>query len=207
MPKLRRAHSIKNLYEKKRDILPFDGSWKDHIGDPEVVGSWFIYGHSGHGKTSYCTQLARYLTSFGTVWYNGLEEGDSLSFVNALKRVGMEQVAERFLLLEETLEGLRLRLRRRNRARFVIIDSLQRLRITFRDYEELIEDFPGVLFIFIGHAEGKKPEGRVGKRIEFESFVKVWVEGYRATAKSRYGGTEPYVIFSQRAEEYWSKVK
>jgi len=191
---------------RTRDILDFSGPWKDHIGLPEVVGSWFVYGHSGHGKTSYTTQLARYLTEFGTVWYNGLEEGDSLSFVNALRRAGMENAPSPFLLLEDNLEELRLRLSRRNRARFVFIDSLQLFGISFQEYEQLLADHPETLFIFIGHAEGKKPEGRVGKRIEYLSYVKVWVEGYRATAKTRYGGTEPFVIFQKRAEEYWEKL-
>src|SRR5690606_16816863 len=99
----------------------FTGKWERHIGCPEAVGSWFIYGHSGNGKTSYCTQLAKYLTNFGSVWYNGLEEGTALSFQNALQRVGMESVGNRFLLIEDDYGQLRERLKRRNRADFVFI--------------------------------------------------------------------------------------
>lgn len=206
MSTIKRAQSAAQLYEKKRDILEFEGPWEAHIGRPEVVGSWFIYGHSGNGKTSYTTQLARYLAGFGDVWYNGLEEGDALSFVNALKRVGMEGVGSSFLLVEETHEALRQRLRLRKRPRFIIIDSLQLFGINFWQYEQLKKDYPDILWIYVGHAEGKKPEGRVGKRIEFLSFVKIWVEGYRAFAKSRYEGTEPYDIFPERSHEYWSKI-
>lgn len=207
MPKLKRAIPTSQLYATKRTTYQFTNEWAAHIGIPEAVGSWFIYGHSGNGKTSYCTQLAKYLTQFGTVWYNGLEEGTALSFVKALKRVGMEAVGDKFLLIEDSYEQLRNRLKKRNRATFVFIDSLQLFGINFKEYEALKKEFPAVIFIYIGHAEGKKPEGRIGKRIEYLSFVKIWVEGYKAFAKSRYEGTEPFVIFPKRAAEYWSDIK
>lgn len=208
MPNIKRALATKQLYEIDHELLEFTGEWADHIGQPEVVGSWFIYGHSGNGKTSYTTQMAKYLTNFGTVWYNGLEEGSAKSFVMALQRVGMETVGNKFLLIEDlTYEALRKRLKRRNKPRFVFIDSLQLFMMSIDQYEDLKREFPTVLFIIVGHAEGKKPEGRKGKKLEYLSFVKIWVEGYKAFAKSRYGGTEPFVIFTERAVEYWSDIK
>ena len=207
MPAIKRAVPTSELYGKKRNIYEFTGKWEEHIGQPEAVGSWFIYGHSGNGKTSYCTQLAKYLTQFGTVWYNGLEEGTALSFEKALRRVGMETVGNKFLLIEDQYQELRKRLKRRNRANFVIIDSLQLFEMTLKEYTDLKKEFPEVVFIYVGHAEGKKPEGRRGKRIEYLSFVKIWIEGYKAVAISRYGGTEPFVIFPKRAAEYWNEIK
>lgn len=208
MSKLKRAIAPKELYGKKRNILEFTGDWLDHIGNPEIKGTWFIYGHSGNGKTSYCTQFAKYLTNFGRVWYNGLEEGDSLSFEEALKRVGMETVGNKFLLIEDrTYESLKVRLKRRNRADFVFIDSLQRFKMTSAELEALELEFPNTQFIIIGHAEGKKPEGRRGKTIEYFAFVKIWIEGFKAFVKSRYGGTEPFVIYPKRAAEYWTDIE
>lgn len=209
MPQLRRAKTATNLYEKKRDILPFTGFWKAHIGNPEIRGSWFVYGHSGNGKTSYLCQMARYLAQFGRVWYNGIEEGDSQSFMLALQRVGMEAVGSKFLLLDDSYEELMYRLTRRNRPRFLFIDSLQVHDINKARYHALLAacEKYGIQLIIIGHAEGKKPEGRLGKHIEYLSFVKIWVEGFKALiVASRYGGTEPFVIYKKRAAEYWHEV-
>lgn len=207
MPKIKRAISTTQLYSTKRNILEFEDQWKRHIGSPEIKGSWIIYGHPGNGKTSYCTQMAKYLTNFGKVWYNGLEEGDSLSFEEALKRVGMETVGNKFLLMMDDYNELRKRLKRRNSADFIFIDSIQYFGINYSEYKALKEEFPNKQFIYISHAEGKKPEGRIAKRVEFDAFVKIWVEGFKAFPKSRYGGTDPFIIYAKRAAEYHSDIQ
>lgn len=208
MPKFQRAKTAKDILAKKRKILDFKGPWKDHIGQPEIKGSWFVYGHSGHGKTSYITQMARMLSGFGRVWFNGLEEGDSLSFQEAMQRAGLGAVGNKFLLIEDSYEQLIARIKRRNRPKFLIIDSLQVAQLSKAQYHELVNECEekDIQLIIIGHAEGKKPEGRIGKYIEYLSFVKIWVEGYKAIPKSRYGGNEPFVIYAKRASEYWGDV-
>lgn len=206
MPTLKRAKSVTEIYAKKRNILQFSGDWLPHIGNPEIKGSWFVYGHSGNGKTSYLVQMAKMLTQYGKVWYNGLEEGDSESFRQALQRVGMETCGSKFQLIEDTPEELKYRLSRRNRARFVIIDSLPLFLKNIKQYLQLQEENKGVQFIYVGHAEGKKPEGRLGKKVEYLSFVKIWVQGFKAFPKSRYGGIEPFVIYPKRAAEAWQDI-
>lgn len=208
MPKLKRAKTASQVYEKKRDILEFTDEWLAHIGTPEIKGSWFVYGHSGNGKTSYLLQLAKYLARFGRVWYNSREEGDCYSFELSLKLVGMESVGNDFMLLEDTYEELMYRLTRRNRPRFLFLDSLQVHEINKTRYKEIMRtcDDYGIQLIIIGHAEGKKPEGRLGKHIEYLSFVKIWVEGFKAFYKGRYGGGEPFIIYPKRAAEYWNDV-
>jgi hypothetical protein len=206
MPKLRRAISINELYSIKRNIMKFDSEWLKHIGQPEKTGSWIIYGHSGNGKTSYATQMAKMLTFYGDVWYNGLEEGASESFKMACKRVGMETRRNKFKLITDTVDELTIRLKKRNSADYIFIDSLQYSGITYQEYKALKEEFSNKLFIFISHAEGKKPEGRIAKKIEYDAFVKIWVEGFKAFPKSRYGGTEPFTIYEKRAAEYWAEI-
>lgn len=208
MPKFQRARTARDIYAKKRSILEFTGPWEEHLGQPEIKGSWFIYGHSGHGKTSYITQMARMLADFGRVWYNGREEGDSLSFQKAMKRAGLAAVGNKFLLIEDSYDQLRARIERRNRPRFLIIDSLQVMQLTKAQYHELAEDCEskGIQLIILGHAEGKRPEGRVGKYIEYLSYIKIWVWGYKAIPKSRYGGNEPFVIYPKRAAEFYGDV-
>ena len=209
MPNIQRAKTAKDIYAKKRDVLDFKGIWREHFGAPEVRGSWFVYGHPANGKTSYLTQMARMLTDFGTVWYNGLEEGDSLSFEQAMKRAGLGAVGNKFLLIEDTHEVLIARIQRRNRPRFLIIDSLQVARINKAMYEELLRicDKKGIQLIIVGHAKGRKPEGRIGEHIEYLSYINIWVEGFKAIVKkSRYGGKTAFVIYPERAAEYWQEI-
>ncbi len=147
------------------------------------------------------------LTQYGQVWYNGLEEGDSLSFETALKRVGMESVGNRFHLIEDRFDSLCGRLKRRNRPKFCFVDSFQKMHMTTAQFEYLEDNFTDVQFIWVSRAEGKKPEGRIAKNIEYECYVKIWIEGFKAFAKSRYGGGKPFVIYPKRAAEYWADIK
>lgn len=46
--------------------------------------------------------------------------------------------------------------------------------------------FPRKLFIFISHADGKNPKGGVADSIRYDCSCKIYVEGFRAVAASRY---------------------
>ncbi len=198
-----RAVSITQLYAKKRKILPFDGEYAASFGLPELKGAWIIWAQSGSGKSTFVLKLCKYLTRFGRVAYNSMEEGDSQSFSLACKRVGMEDVKRQFILLDkEPIAEMRERLRKQKAPQIVVIDSIQYSQLTYGQYTELLSEFPNVLFIIISHAEGKEPEGKVAKKIRFDSMVKIRVEGYVAFPRSRYGGNEPFVIWKEGADKY-----
>jgi predicted ATP-dependent serine protease len=149
--------------------------------------------------------LVKYLANFGKVVYDSLEEGFSKSMKDAFIAVGMEGVKNRVLLLDqEPIEHLVIRLNKRESPKIVVIDSWQFAGMNYQQYVKLINQFRNKLFIIISHAEGKNPEGRVAKRIRYDSFVKIRVEGYRAFAEGRYGGNrKPYTIWDKGAYDYW----
>ena len=201
---MKRAVSVAELQKRSFKVLPFAGEWQKALGQPEIRGTWIIWGNSTNGKTTFALQLAKHLGHFGKVVYNALEEGASLSMVQALERVGMMQVNRQFRLLEgETIADLKMRLRKDRSIRFVIIDSLQYSGIDYKEYKQLRDLFPKKIFIFISHAKGKEPAGSVAEAVRYDAFVKIWVEGYKAFPQSRYGGGEPYVIWEQGAANYW----
>ncbi|MCG9911875.1 MAG: AAA family ATPase [Flavobacteriales bacterium] len=200
----KRALSVSSVLTTKRKLLEFDGRFLEAIGNPEVRGSWIIYGVSGSGKTSFCMQLAKYLTNFGRVAYNSLEEGNSQSIRMAFERVKMHEVGGKLILLDgEPIEELKQRLRRQRAPRFVFIDSIQYSGLSYDQYRELINEFKNTLFILISHAERKQPSGAVAKSIKFDAFVKIRVEGYIAYPMSRYGGGSPYIVWDQKAHDYY----
>lgn len=184
--------------------MPFDGEFEACFGQPERTGCWIISGPPGNGKTRLSVRLAKYMTRFGKVAYNSIEEGLSLSLQKAFTDEGLEDVDDRIQLLDkEPIDELVKRLRKQRSADIVFIDSLQ---FTFKPYAQLkkiIDENPRKLFVFISHAEGKQPAGRVGKAIEYLANVKIRVEAFKAFAKSRYGGGKPYTIWDEGASKYW----
>jgi hypothetical protein len=201
--KRKRAVSIKELQGTNFNLLMFEGPWQQTIGQPEVTGSWIIWGNSGNGKTRCALQLARYLASFGLkIEYNSLEEGLSNSLREAIMDCNMHEVSRWFKLLDKmSMDELIMRLERRRSADVVIIDSIQYTGMSYSDYKKLRDRFRSKLFILISHAEGKMPQGSVAKSIRYDAFVKLWVEGYRAFPISRYGGKVPYTIWDEGAND------
>ena len=110
----------------KKETITLSHEWQLAFGTPEVLGTWFVWGQSGNGKSSFMVQLARELCLAGErVIYNSLEEGFSLSFQEQLKRHKMHEVNSQLYLTQEDMEALRRRLLKKRSPRVVIIDSLQ----------------------------------------------------------------------------------
>ncbi|MCT4559838.1 MAG: hypothetical protein N4A41_00520 [Crocinitomicaceae bacterium] len=203
---LGKAISPKQLAATKFKTMNLPNPYKDLIGTPELSGTWIIWGHSGNGKTRLALELSKVLTSFGRVWYNSLEEGQSLSIQSAFAQLNMEEVSGKISLLNgETIEDLKVRLRRKRSADIIVIDSLQYTGLNYKAYTELKDEFPKKLFVFVSHADGKEPAGRVAKAVRYDSNVKIHVEGYKAEAATRYGGGKEYIIWKEGNERFNKK--
>lgn len=205
---LKRAISVDELLHKRFKTMQFEGEWSASMGAVvERSGSWIIYGESGHGKTDFSLQLAKYLTNFGKVAYDTIEEGARLTFQKALSRQQFtKQERRRFVILNESIDELRARLKKQKSPDFIFIDSLQFSFITKKQYAALVEEFPTKLFIWISHAEGKKPQGTLGVWVEYHSDIKMRVEGFRTLIKSRYEGGEDFIINEDLAAKYWNEI-
>jgi hypothetical protein len=198
-----RALSVDNVLSKRRKLLPFDGEWLEAMGRPELTGTWIIWGGSGSGKTTFTMQLAKYLTKFGRVAFNSMEEGDSESIKRAFQRVGMREVRRKLILLDnEPIAELKERLSKHKSPEVIIIDSLQYSDMSYKEYKALRDEFRNKLFVIISHAEGREPEGKVAKKVRYDAFVKIRVEGYRAFVVSRFGGGKPYDVWTEGAVQY-----
>lgn len=204
--KLNRAISVSQLETMTFNELPFEGDFAELVGEPEISGSWLIWGESGNGKTRFALQLCKYLAQFCRVAYNSMEEGASKSMKKAFREVGMNEVKRRVILLDnEPINELRERLVKRRSPDVVVLDSVQYSGMNYRDYRALRSQFSDKLFILISHADGKNPAGRTAKSIRYDAFVKIRVEGYRAFALSRYGGGKPFTIWDEGAKLYFNE--
>lgn len=204
--KIDRAVSVDELLKMKFKIMHFKGEFKALLGTPEKAGTWIIWGKSGNGKTRFTLQLAKYLTKFGKVVYNTLEEGAKLSFQKAVLETDMQSCGNKFQIVSEPIENLSFRLKKQRAPRIAIIDSLQYVKLNKNTYMRLIQKHPNILFIFISHAEGKNPKGDTADAVRYHADVKIHVEGYKAFATSRYGGGEPFTIWKEGASNYWGNT-
>lgn len=203
------AYSYADIEKMKFITVPFEGVWKDLIGEPEIAGSWIIWGKSANGKTGFALQLAKYIAGFQKVYYNSLEEGLKLSFKTALENNNIKSVGKKFCFHKEKLHQLRARLEKNRSPNIIVIDSLQHFRITIAEYYSLLEDFPKKLFIFISHAQGSEPKGELADEIRYNSDVKIRVHQFIATPveTTRYGGFKPFIIWEQGAQNAEIKLK
>ena len=185
---MKKAMSITNIITRTYETLPFKNEWLDAFAEPERTGTWFIWGASGSGKSSFALQLCSELCKYGNVLYNSLEEGFGLSFKNRLEQHAADIDHKRFHVITDTIDDLYIRLKRRNSAEFILIDSYQYSGLSYESYLKLKGTFPNKLFIFISQAEGKRPAGRSAKRVHFDADLKIWVEGFTAKSNGRYIG-------------------
>ena len=204
-----RAYSNANIRSARFKVADFGGAWRDSIGMPVLRGTWLIYGGSGSGKTSFCLQLAKYLSQFGRVLYNSLEQGLSPTMQSAWIAGGMEEAGRRVKLLDrEGYDELFERLAKRQSPEIIIIDSINYLRgLRLSDYQLLSQRYRKKLFIVVAHEKGGEPKGALAQAIRYDADVKIRVEGYRAMVTSRYAtsevGGQDYIIWDKGAEGYW----
>lgn len=199
-----RAFSLTQLYNEKYELFDFKGKWKDFVGCPERKSVWFIMAQVGSGKTTFIAMLCNYLSEFGTVAYNSIEEGKSESLRQAFLRANVDAKKRRIIgLNKETCEDLRKRLSKHKSPRIVILDTIQHSDIRKADYLSLKKDFPDVTWIVVSHMDGNSPEGRLAKFIHQDAGVKIKIEGYVAFPKSRFGGNQPMTIWEEGAKNYF----
>lgn len=205
MAKLLSASQVLTI---KRRTIQLEGAWGDCLGEIDRTGVVLVWGQSGNGKSSAVMSLAKELTKHGGVLYVSLEEGLALSFQNTLRRHNMQECGPRFHVVDEDLDALSKRLKKRRSADFVIIDSFQYTQLNYKRYLAFKKKHSNKLIIFVSHADGKQPAGRAAVSVKYDADQKIWVEGYKAISNGRYiGSTGEYIIWEEGAKKYWGTTK
>ncbi len=196
-----RTISVKELLSKTYEVYDFNELWTKALGTPEKNFRMLVWGDPGQGKTTFCIQLAKYLTSFGKVYYNSIEQGEGKSLADVMRLCGADEITHGKLMIgdRDTFTEMMAKLKRRNSPKFVFIDSLQYLYLTQDQYKKLVKEFPRKAFIIISWSgAGGNPKGEHAKAIRYMVDIKVTVHDGKATAQSRFGPTEPYIVFEKK---------
>lgn len=169
----------------------------------------FIFGGSGDGKSSFAAQLIKELSQLGKTLHILYEEGFSSSVKLNIERNGLQELEQYILMDNCSYDDLMYLLSRKNSPRIVVIDSFQYARFTKQEWlalkDKYVKGKKKKIFIVISHADGKKPRGSVAIDALYDAQIKVFVKGKIAFVKSRYEGTQNFVIYEQGAKDYWGK--
>jgi len=206
----KRAYSASNVTAKKFNELDFTGEWEQTLGKPDKAFSAIIFGNTSNGKTEAAIKFAKYLTKFGKVDYDSLEQGLSATIKAAFVRNDLASCENNFRLLDRMpFDELIARFSKPKSADFLFIDSVQYTRITKAQYYQLKELMlsKGKGIIWISQAKGKSPKGALADDIWYDVDLKLWVEGFRVFPDGRLnGGGEIFTVWPQRAAKYWKEI-
>jgi len=198
--------TFKNMVDINIPVFNFDGEWLKVFGKPQRTGVWYIYGNSGHGKTTFILMLIKKLANYGKILFLPYEEGgSSIAMKNEIKRIGLLDVNRQVSISIKTIKELNERLSMKRSPDIIVVDSLDASE--FKRPEQVVDiknRFKNKLFIFTGWAKGKEPAKRIGENILFLANQKIWVEGYRAFSRGRSLGEDGYfTIWEEGAMRYW----
>lgn len=194
---LKRAYNSAEVLNMKFKSMDLQGEWLKHLGKACKMGSWFVCGKSGNGKTTYALKLAKYLTNHGRVHYVSIEQDISGTLQNSMEIAGLKGNEKNFRLVSESYLELIKRLLQQKSPDIIFLDSLQTMRydlegtrgINYANYRKLIKMFPDKLFVIISKAQGAGPWDAFALNVKFDSDIKIWVENYLANIETtRYGG-------------------
>jgi hypothetical protein len=142
--------SSRDLRDYRYDQYDFDGKWEDLVGKPSKKFHMMVYGRPKQGKSYFCFDLAQYLSNFGKVLYIAAEEGFSATLQKKLEDMGGDNDNLDFAnfrdyeTIKNALPG--------HDYRFVIIDSVNYIRIEPEEIEELKANNPRMALITVQQA-------------------------------------------------------
>lgn len=201
--KMARALGVREFLAKKFIVFEFTGHWLKAFGKPERNFKMIVFGKKKNGKTEFVVSFIKYMTTFGRVLYNSFEQGHSHSLQCAYMRQNMEEVIGKVITThKEPFESMYHRLKRKKSPMIVVIDSIQHIKMTKDQWQQLVTDFPKKSFIAISHAHGDDPKGEVADFIGYDVDISVLVKGFKATCQGRYGGGDEIVIWEKGHADY-----
>jgi len=193
-----RTFGVNMLMAKKFVTYDLAPEWIAAIGEPERNFKAVVFGKPGQGKTTFVLKLCIELCKFGKVYYNSVEQGEGKSLQDVARLIDLSAAAPGSIVFgdRDNFEEMLAKLKK-NRCKFVVLDSRDYLKLTKEQYIYMTELHKKKCFIIICWETGGKPNGRAGQDIEYMADIKIHVKGGVATTRSRFGPTKPYKIFEK----------
>jgi hypothetical protein len=200
------SYGVKQMQSWKFEENNFPGAWGKHLGTIPKRFLMYIDGDAGHGKTEYEIQLAKMLAAhFGKVRINNVEQGKHVQIQQSSVRNELHTLpAGKFVFCSvNDFDVMVADLKKVNRGRVSIIDSISYFPLTTAQVQELIKLFPNKSFVFIAYLAHYQQYRAVRHLCD----IKVRVEDFVATVQAnRFGGGEPFNIWPDRKQKNGSQL-
>jgi hypothetical protein len=139
------------LMNYKYDSYTFNGKWHELIGDPGKRFHMMVFGRPKQGKSIFCVQFANYFSqNFGPVLYVAAEEGFSVTLQKKIREFGMANNNMDFANYRDYAQ-IRAALQAK-KYKLVFIDSVNFIKITPEQIEELKAENPNTAFVTVQQA-------------------------------------------------------
>ena len=185
---------VNHTYNK----YPFFGKWADFVGQPSINFHAMIYGRPKQGKSILAVQLAQYLSeNFGKVLYIASEEGFSVTLQKKVSEFAMDNPNldfANYIDFKQIREALHQR-----KYKFVFIDSVNFIKITPEDVEDLKSDNKGTAFITIQQAT-KNGNFRGSQEFAHNCDMVIRVEAGQASHQGRFQEPSEMAVFDKPEE-------
>ena len=177
--------SSERLFEMEFDCLNFEDEWNELFGLPSVNFHLIIHGKSGHGKSTFAVQFAKYLAdNFGKVLYVSGEEGFSKTLQN--KFVNNDASAASLDIADVRSYDEFIRVVPRGSYNFIFLDSLDTMKIDTDKLRSIKQHYKNTAIITISQAT-KAGQMRGSYEIVHDSDIAVEViDGMATTTKNRF---------------------
>lgn len=187
--------SIHNIMTKKYPTYDFTPELVAILGEAEKNFKMIVWGQSGNGKSTFVALLCKMLTKYGKVYYNSIEQGEGKSIQDMARHCKLDECEKGSFVIgdRDTFDEMVKKLET-NRCKFLVIDSLQYIKLSMDQYQYLIENFKRKSIIIISWEQGSEPQGSAARAIRYMVDIKTRVHKGVAYIDSRFGATEPYRI-------------
>lgn len=190
---------VNDILKKQYQTTELPEEWKNALGQISNPFKWLVFGLPKNGKTTFILKFCREMSLTNKIYYNSSEEGDSKTMQDAMILAGFNaDNAGKFILgdrdsIKEMIEKLK-----KNKAKIVVIDSRDYLKLSTDQYKLLTSMFPKKSFIIVCWEQTKKPLGKYAKDIEYMVDMVTHVSDHIATTNGRFGAQLKYDIWKNK---------
>jgi len=187
--------SSSDLMNYQYNKYPFNGKWGEFVGQPSINFHAMVYGRPKQGKSILSVQWAKYLSeNFGKVLYVASEEGFSVTLQKKVMEFAMDNNNLDFANFRD-FEQIKNAVNK-GKYKFVFIDSVNFIKITPEDVEDIKAENPQTAFITIQQAT-KNGNFRGSQEFAHNCDIVIRVEAGMASHQGRFQEPTEMAVFDQ----------
>lgn len=194
-----RTLGVNDILKKEYKTLPIPEKWVKAIGQVSDPFRWLVFGNRKNGKTTLVMEFCKDISKLYKTYYNSSEEGDSLTIQEAmiLTGFGPDNVGKFLLGDRDTFKQMDKKLEK-NRAKIVVIDSRDYVKMTTEQWKYLEEKYGKKSFIIVCWENRGRPKGKYAEDMEYMVDMVTHVSDHIAITNGRFGSQLKYDIWPDK---------